>query len=243
MLARWAGKPRGGTISGPLGRAGRTTGPLGLAFGPTARCCEPVGISFVRLPKHGALVCQCGPLRVRPKGPAVRPARVAGPGEGVQSIGVAPEVNGRIRSRPSGRGETLERPACGARGLLEQQGQELPRGEPQQEQARESQQESGISCLSVPRHDGRPQGRWPTDGAVSRSRRSLTCGTKPGSAPGGRRNLSRRWPGNDREEVRRGTRSHLNLPLLSRLGGRLVVSEQEFTKKVAVTPQLLTESS
>ena len=185
------------------------------------------GHGGLHLPRAASCFGETTPATLRPLACGRGGLRAVGrgiPGNAVgrvrlvfKRIGVSPEVNGRIRSRPIGRGETRERPACGARGLLEQQGQELPRGGPQQEQARESQQESGISCLSVPRHDGRPQGRWPTDGAGSRSRRSLTCGTKPGSAPGGRRNLSGRWPGNDREEVRRGTRSHLNLPLLSRL--------------------------
>jgi hypothetical protein len=41
-----------------------------------------------------------------------------------------------------------------SRRLLEQQGQELPLGDPQQEEARQPQQESGLPCLSVPRHGG-----------------------------------------------------------------------------------------
>jgi hypothetical protein len=73
------------TVPGSLGRAGRTTGPLGLPFGPAERCGEPLDISFGRMPKHGPMVCQRGPASVRPKRPAVRPARVVGPGEGTNT--------------------------------------------------------------------------------------------------------------------------------------------------------------
>ena len=42
LLARWADERRGGgTFPGPLGRAGGTTGPLGLSVG--GRCVEGTG--------------------------------------------------------------------------------------------------------------------------------------------------------------------------------------------------------
>ena len=65
-------------------------------------------------------------------------------------------------------GDTQKRPACDPWRQLEQFGQELPLGVSQQEEARQPQQEPGLSCLSVFRHGGHAVAA-PADDACSRA--------------------------------------------------------------------------
>lgn len=69
-----------------------------------------------------------------------------------------------------------------ARRLVDQLGEELPVVQPQQELARQPQQESGLPSLSRPRHDGATS----TDDAASRSRAIGARNEVPGLAPGER---------------------------------------------------------
>jgi retron-type reverse transcriptase len=66
-------------------------------------------------------------------------------------------------------GETLEPRSRDPRRLLEQFRQELPVGDPQQEEARQPQQEPGLPCLSGSRHGDKEQQLKPPDDAPSRS--------------------------------------------------------------------------
>ncbi|MBK6938897.1 MAG: RNA-directed DNA polymerase [Planctomycetes bacterium] len=82
----------------------------------------------------------------------------------------------------SGSREAQERPEPRhARRLLEQLGQELPLGDPEQEEALEPQYESGLPSLSAPRHGG---AEVPPDDAPSGAPRSLDRGDEAcGRAP------------------------------------------------------------
>jgi len=95
-------------------------------------------------------------------------------GDGVQH---GPETDGTF---------SRGRESRDSRRLVDQLGEELPVVQPQQELARQPQQEpglqEGLSSLSRPRHDGAP----PTDDAASRSSATCVWNEFPGLAPGER---------------------------------------------------------
>ncbi len=76
-------------------------------------------------------------------------------------------------------GEALEPSTRNPGRGLEQFRQELPLRQPQQEQARQPQQECGLPSLSGSRHEG----RWPPDDAPSRSRRRIYLDESAGKSP------------------------------------------------------------
>jgi hypothetical protein len=91
-----------GRFPAPWAGAGRRRGPLGLSIDvagcSTARCCGPVHIPLGR--PHGRVCVRFAVARperagVRPKGPAIPPARVEGPGGGGRSQTISSGTTGR----------------------------------------------------------------------------------------------------------------------------------------------------